>query len=334
MDILDNAQPDGSRILGYFSSLDQYRNAVLARWSDRRSNEIEIVYVDYLSLSGNLDRAESVIAHEFMHMVQWARDPNESTWVNEGIAVYAEWMLGYEVESRISVFEENPDTSLLDWDNTVEDYGAAYLFFAYISEQFDGIPTIASIVRNRNSGTRGVESALATLGKSVSFGDLFSDWAVANYLDDPELNNGKYGYSTLDINLESSEVEDFYPIAHKTSKVKPWSARYTEFKKLQDDTLNLTVYKNDGDDIVAQLIDFGDKTEVSSIKSNATPLATVTIPPEGSVAVLVVTSQPEFVVPGAVYSDYKYSAEVQAVVTPVEPTSNRRITTWGALKSN
>ncbi|MFC1715087.1 hypothetical protein ACFL6S_15580, partial [Candidatus Poribacteria bacterium] len=241
-------------------------------------------------------------------------------------------MLGYRVSDRISAFEKDIDTSLLDWSGTIADYGAAYLFFAYVSERFGGVPAIASIMNNRSNGTRGIERALSGLGKSVSFHNVFSDWVVANYLDDPQLDDGVYGYKTLDIHLGPSEVERLYPIARKTSKVKPWAARYTEFNKDLDDILSLTVYKDDGTDIVAQLIEFGNKTAVSSVKLGKVQSGTALVPPAGRKAVLVVTSQPNPLIQEGDYSDYKYSAEVQADITPVEPSSNRKITTWGALK--
>ena len=331
MDIRDKPQADGARVLGYFSSIDQYQNAALERWTNRRSNEAETLYIDYLSLNADRSKVEGVVAHEFTHMVHWAKDPGEHPWVNEGIAVYAESMMGYEVKSRISAFEESPDVSLLDWSGSIADYGAAYLFFAYVAERFGGTSAISSIVENRRRGTGGIEQALSMQGKAVSFQSLFSDWVIANYLDDPKLDDGIYGYNTLDIHLKPSEVEASYPITQKTSKVKPWSARYTEFNKDMDDTLSLTLYGDDGDDIVAQIIEFGNKIDVSSIKSGAEQSVTALIPPEGSRAVLVVTSQPRLI-SGDEYSDYTYSAEIPAVITPVDPTSRRRITTWGSIK--
>ena len=93
-------------------------------------------------------------------------------------------------------------------------------------------------MNNRSSSARGIERALSGLGKSVSFQNIFSDWVVANYLDDPQLDGGIYGYKTLDVNLKPSEVVNRYPIARKTSKVKPWTARYTEFRKDLDDILS------------------------------------------------------------------------------------------------
>ncbi len=331
MDILDTPQADGAQVIGYFGPINQYRNADISRWTSMRSNEVEMIYIHYASLNSSVERAESIVAHEFAHMIQWARDPYDDTWVNEGLAVYAESVLGYEVDDRISAFEKNAGVSLLDWSNTVEDYGAAYLFFAYISERFGGVSAITSIMNNRSRGIRGIERALEAVGESVSFHSLFLDWVTANYLDDPELNNGVYGYVTLDIHLRPSNVEAFYPIAQKTFRVNPWAARYTEFRKDQNDALSLTVYEDDETDIVAQLIDFGDETNISPVKSGEVKSGTKLIPPEGREAVLVVTSQPDLLIPGRTYS-YGYSAEIQPTVAPVEPTSDRKITTWGALK--
>jgi hypothetical protein len=332
MDIVDGAQPNGMRMLGYFSPINQYRNALLSRLTDWRSNEVELLYIDHISLDLATGMAESVVAHEFTHLVQWARDAEESIWINEGIAVWVEAMLGYEVDSRISAFESKPDTPLLDWSGSLEDYGAAYLFFAYISEKFGGTPAIAAIVKNRNQGTEGIEQALATLGKSTSFERLFSDWVIANYLDAPELNDGMYGYSTLDIHLEPSVVENQYPIAHKMSRVKPWAAQYTEFEKEQSDSLNVTVYSNGGDDIVAQIIEIGDEIDVSPVKLSGAQSGTALVAEVSSETVLVVTSQPDPPDMKRDYSSYTYSAEVRATAAAVSSIPNRRITTWGGIK--
>ena len=332
MDIVDGAQVNGTRMLGYFSPINQYRNDQLSQWTNQRSNEVEMLYIDYISLDFAVDGAESVVAHEFTHLVQWARDPEEAVWINEGIAVYVEAMLGYEVESRISAFEKQPDTSLLDWTSSLEDYGAAYLFFAYISERFGGAPAIAAIMKNGDQGTKGIERALAAQGKSISFNGLFSDWVIANYLDDPDLEDGIYGYSSLDIHLKPSAVEARYPITHKTSKVKPWAAHYTEFKKTKSDTLTLTVYNNSGNDIVAQIIGIGDEIDVSSIKQSKAQSGTVIIPKEDDKVTMVVTSQPDPPDLKKGNSSYIYSAEIQAAFISVEPSSNRKITTWGKIK--
>ena len=332
MDVAGGAQGNGARVVGYFSPINQYRNTQLPLWINRRSNEVEMLYIDYRSLNVPADIAESVVAHEFMHLVEWAWDPGESIWISEGIAVYAEAMLGYEVESRISAFEKKPDTPLLDWSGSIEDYGAAYLFFAYVSERLGGTPTIASIVKHREQDTEGIELALAEQRKNISFDRIFSDWVVANYLDDPELNGGIYGYSTLDIHLKTSLVEFQYPIDRKESRVKPWTAQYTEFKKGQNDTLNLAVYDNGNDYIVAQVIEIGDdRTNVINFKSSDAESGAASILQETGKTILVITSQPNPPNRRMNYSSYDYSAEVQETIVSVDPAPSR-ITTWGRIK--
>jgi hypothetical protein len=332
MDIAGGAQGNGTRVVGYFSPINQYSNAQLPRWLNRRSNEVEMLYIEYRSLDAPADIAESVVAHEFMHLVEWAYDPGESIWVSEGLAVYAEAMMGYEVESRISAFEKMPDTPLLDWSDSIEDYGAAYLFFAYVSERLGGIPTIAAIVKNTEQDTEGIELALAEQGKDISFDRIFSDWVIANYLDDPELNGGIYGYSTLDIHLTPSVVEFQYPIDRKESKLKPWTAQYTEFKKGQNDALNLAVYDDGNDYVVAQVIEIGDDgTNVINFKSSDAESGAASILQEAGKTILVITSQPNPPNRIMTYSSYNYSAQVQESIVSVDPAPSR-ITTWGKIK--
>jgi hypothetical protein len=349
LDIIDTAQADGTRVMGYFSPVNQYQNIQLPRRANQRSNEVEMLYIDYTSLYLAPDIAENVAAHEFTvrrsrrssHLVQWAFDPEESIWVDEGIAVYVEAMLGYEVTNRISAFEDEPETPLLNWSDSLANYGAAYIFFVYVSERFGGTPAIAAIVKNEAHDTMGIEQALAMRGESISFDRLFSDWVIANYLDEPKLNNGIYGYSTLNIHLKSSVVEAQYPITHKISRVKPWTAQYIEFKKGQDDSLSLTVYSNNGNNIVFQIIEFvfskiGTEIYVSPIKLSNEGSGTALVQPETNQIILVVTSQPNQMAERWFLkrndSNYNYSAETQATVASVAFTTRRKITTWGAIK--
>lgn len=337
LDIIDNVQADGTRVMGYFSPINQYQNVQLPRRANLRSNEVEMLYIDYISLGLAPDRAESIAAHEFTHLVQWAFDPEESIWVDEGIAVYVEAMLGYEVANRIKAFEIHPDTSLLNWSDSLANYGAAYIFFAYVSERYGGTPAIAAIVKNEAHDTMGIEQALAMRGASISFDKLFSDWVIANYLDEPKLNNGIYGYSTLDIHLKPSVVETQYPIDPKTSIANPWTAQYIEFDKGQDDSLNLTVYSNNGNDIGFQIIKFGDGIiDVSPIELSNKGSGTALFLRETNRIVLVVTSQPNQIAERWFLrrnnSSYTYSVETKATVASVASTSKRKITTWGAIK--
>jgi hypothetical protein len=148
------------------------------------------------------------------------------------------------------------------------------------------------------------------------------------------LKDGIYGYSTLDVHLGPSVIESQYPIANKTSRVKPWAARYTEFRKGQDDSLELTVYNNNGNDIVAQIIEIGDEIQVSSVDSNRANPGTTSVPQESGKAILVATSQPDPPDLGPDFSNYSYSAEARETVASTDPTHDRKITTWGSIKGS
>jgi hypothetical protein len=329
MDIIDGAKRNGVMMLGYFSPIDQFLNTELAPLTRMKSNETNMLYIDYVSLNSDKISADSIVAHEFTHLVQWARDPDESTWVDEGIAVYTEAILGYDVKDQISAFEQNSSISLLDWTNTVEDYGAAYLFFDYLSERFGGTPLISDIVKNTAQDVDGIVKTLSSHGMSTSFNEVFSDWVIANYLDDPKLENGRYGYSNLDVKLNPSVVESQYPIIQKQSSVLPWSAQYIEFTKGQDNVLSLNVSENNQNDINARLIgvDSEGKVSVSSIKLDNT----ASVSREDSKAILVTTSQPDPPDSKQNKSVYAYSAESRVVGLAVTP-SGSKITTWGSIK--
>jgi len=333
MNIVDGAKQNGLKTLGYFSPIDQFQNIELAPWTRRKSNETNILYIDLISLNSNRISVEAVIAHEFTHLVQWARDPEESTWVDEGLAVYAESMLNYDVKEQILAYEKNPNISLINWNNSVENYGAAYLFFAYLSEKFGGVPLISDIVKNESQDVDGIVKTLSAKGIKKSFSDIFSDWVVANYLDDPKLEDGRYGYSTLDVKLNSSVVESQYPIVQKNSSVLPWSAKYVEFQKGQDNALNLTISENDQNNINARLISIGadNKVVVSLVKSIDIQSGSASVPRENIKTVFAVTSQPNPPDSKQDSAIFAYSAESHAVSFAVTPSGNK-ITTWGSLK--
>ncbi|MDQ1318489.1 MAG: hypothetical protein QG588_2151 [Candidatus Poribacteria bacterium] len=335
MDIVDGARQNGVMTLGYFSPMDQFTNIELAPWTRKKSNETNILYIDSISLSSNKITTEAVIAHEFTHLIQWARDPEESTWVDEGLAVYAENMLGYsnDVKAQVSVYAQNPNVSLINWDNKVENYGAAYLYFAYLSEKFGGVPLISDILKNEAQDVDGIIKTLSAKGITKSFSDIFSDWVIANYLDDPNLEDGRYGYSTLNIKLNSSLVESQYPIDQKSSSVLPWSVKYIEFQKGQDNVLNLSISENDQNNINARLIGISadSKVIVSLVKSISIQSGSASIPKENIKTIFVVTSQPDPPDSKQDKAVFAYSAESHTVSFAVTP-SGSKITTWGSIK--
>ena len=223
--------------------IDQDNNPVAGTaglfWSAQEEayDRTEIIYIDYLLG----DRY--TIAHEFTHMIHYNYDhttiapPNlaEEDWVDEGIADYGIWVVYHHHEwGHIREFIDNPDTSLTsDFVGDLSDlpkYGAAYLFFLYLSEKYGGIQLIRNILQDKANGIEGIENHLP---RGVTFEDVFKNWIIANYLDGPTQNddpsNPLWRYDSLDIQVSITDSISFdgQPFSRSDS-VNRWAADYYE----------------------------------------------------------------------------------------------------------
>jgi immune inhibitor A len=209
---------------GYFSSPDEYPAQV---WP--RSNEHEMFYINLdNALPGN-DYFDGILAHEFQHMIHWAVDRDEDTWVNEGLSELAGQINNYDVGDSDKLYTSKPDTQLTAWPDLADsgpNYGASYLFLAYFLEQY-GEVAIRQLVTEQANGIAGFDRVLEALDPvQRQFSDLFADWVIANYLDDPGLNQGRYGYTALRIERPAHAAHHTaYPI-HETAAVHQYAADY------------------------------------------------------------------------------------------------------------
>ena len=191
----------GSGVAGYYSSADQY-----SRLANDFSNEKEMFYINLDWLNGTRDYTyyETVLAHEFQHMIHWYRDRNEETWLNEGLSEYAQEVAGYPPDTSFaSTFAMTPDTQLNTWresnQSNAEHYGSAFLFVSYLAQRF-GSDFMAALVAQPANGLNGLDAVLQAAGLSLTADDVFGNWIVANYADDPNAlgQTGVYGYQNLE----------------------------------------------------------------------------------------------------------------------------------------
>ena len=105
------AEQMGRTVAGYYSSADEY-----SRLANPYSNEREMFYVvlDGSMVPGS-DWYEGVLAHEFQHMIHWADDRNEETWVNEGCSELSAYLNGYDPGGFDGAFLTDPDVQLTTW---------------------------------------------------------------------------------------------------------------------------------------------------------------------------------------------------------------------------
>ncbi|MEA3266464.1 MAG: FlgD immunoglobulin-like domain containing protein, partial [Candidatus Fermentibacteria bacterium] len=221
---------------GFFFFFDEYPDGTYPEYP---SNECEVLYLNPTSSGGaSGDYMHAVVAHEFQHMIHWKYDDDESTWVNEGMSELAMWFYGHP--DNISSFNGNPDNNLTVWDGNWADYIKTYLWSLYFFEQYGGHATVYALVHEPLNSMAGFDAVLDDYGYTENTEDIFIDWAVANYLDDTTIADGRYGYI-------GDELPTFYPAGtyssypvDATKAVKHWATDYYRFQDIPFPYLELT----------------------------------------------------------------------------------------------
>ncbi|MFC2030173.1 hypothetical protein ACFLWA_05530 [Chloroflexota bacterium] len=209
---------------GYFSGPDEYPAVITSH-----SNEHEMFYINLENAVPGDSYFDGVLAHEFQHMIGWAEDRDEDTWVSEGLSELASQLGGYDVGGSDYAFSQQPDTQLTTWSELEESgphYGASYLFLSYFLERY-GDEAIQRLVAEPANGIAGFEAVLAEFDPHrIGFDDLFADWVVANYLDDGTPPKARYGYADLRLTQPAlTGRHRSYPV-RQTGTVHQYAADY------------------------------------------------------------------------------------------------------------
>lgn len=192
---------------GYFNTVDEYTKKEIPR-----SNERELIYLNTAYL--NTATAKVFLAHEFTHMINFyqkekLRNIVEDIWLNEARAEYAATLLGYDksyegsnLELRVVDFLRVTTDSLTEWTNQPADYGAVNLFMQYFTARY-GEQALTRAMKSNYAGIASLNESLAISGFTEKFSDIFTNWMVANYVNDCQLGQGQkfcYLNPLLDIN--------------------------------------------------------------------------------------------------------------------------------------
>jgi immune inhibitor A len=193
----------GYSLAGYFSSADEL-NPMAHEYSN--AHEMFLINSDNVYLWE--EYIYGTLAHEYQHMIHWYTDRNESTWLNEGFSMLAELLNGYDVGGHDDSYLYQTDVQLTDWGDDVGTnspyYGASFLFMTYFLDRF-GEEASKALVAHPENSMESIDLVLSEMGainpetgQPFTAEDVFADWAVANYLQDPSLADGRYGYSNYD----------------------------------------------------------------------------------------------------------------------------------------
>ncbi len=211
---------------GFFWAFDQYPDGSQP-WA---SNEADVVYLATDNGNPGGDYMLAVGAHEFEHMIHFARDGNEDAWLDEGLGELAMWLFGNP--DNISAFNTNPDDNLINWGSNWADYIQTYLWSLYNYEQYGGQPLIWDLIHNPVNGMASYQAAINAQGHAVTTQEVFGEWAVANYLDDPSIPDGQFGYIGEDLPaFHPWATHNSYPVSNN-GLVQGWATDYVRMQSL------------------------------------------------------------------------------------------------------
>ena len=328
LNIRDDETRGSSFVAGFFSPINQHRGVL--RHPEIgipvRSNELDMLYLDTDPQNAGSEKAFGVLAHEFQHLIHWRRDPNETIWINEGCAEYATFVCGYQVGNHVSSFQRNPHVSLVNWSqgrqSEVAHYGAVYLWMLYLHEHYGGAQTIAAIVKDRANGISGINNALRSRGVESTFSAIYTDWKVANYLDDNEFADGRYGYQNEQLKLQPRREHRSYPVSVKNNVLASYASDYIPFyPNIQNGSLSLS-FEGDGHfsyDVKAVEFQGGQPTTVHDMSLTEIGKGSLLISDFGGSieqVTLIPSVQPEGELLQRSVSSYAYSA--QQIIEKVE----------------
>jgi hypothetical protein len=180
-------------VAAYFSSADAYPRSV-----NPRSNEHDMIYVNLNSLRPGQATFDSTITHELQHMANFAHCPSQEGWLDEGASELAMRVGGYDGGAP-AAFAAHPDVQLTAWTDQQSEltrhYQAAYLFLRYVAERSGGWDALPDILSSCARGENLFSAYLARNPIDPDVESLFSDWTVANVLQDASVADGRYAYA-------------------------------------------------------------------------------------------------------------------------------------------
>lgn len=240
------ARGTGASNAGYFSTPDEY-NPLVHKYSN--GHEMFVFNADNVSLSDQY--TYGTLAHEFQHMIHWNQDRNETSWLNEGSSVLAEYLNGYPPYFDYD-YVTNPDLNLTDWlpdpGANGPHYGESFLFLDYFLDRF-GDKATQALVKDQENSLTSVDDTLKNLnitdsqtGQPVTADDVVMDWMVAMYLKDGSVGDGRYTFHNYQNAPQVSATETIsdcpQPPVNRT--VNQYGADYIEITCSGDHTLSFS----------------------------------------------------------------------------------------------
>lgn len=183
------AQGDGA-----YMPWDELSERDAALWGFH-SNEGEVLYQSFAKQGnrarGNVDRLSEL----FGRLLLDARDPADTAW-SRLVAAYTPYLC--RVAPARSLWGDTdpegvPHTPAESWST----HGWSVLLMQYLHDRI-GDPGLRALAASPEPGLAGVGAALEAVGARTSAPDLFADFAMACWLNDPGLSEGRFSFASVD----------------------------------------------------------------------------------------------------------------------------------------
>jgi hypothetical protein len=216
---------------GFFRNSDQTQSSV--------SNKAEMLHLNATGASApDSDYMLGVVIHELVHLIGWRYDTGEEQWLSEALAESAMSLAGYttDVAAAAAYARHTATTPLVVRDGA--DYGAVFLFGAYLGERF-GPGLLRALLQDPAHGVASVEAKLQAEG--TTFREVLGDLMVAALLDQPALEDGRYGFEAFDVSALGQEAAAPLDGTTFATDVKAWGGRLLRFTPAGAGTVAITL---------------------------------------------------------------------------------------------
>lgn len=239
-----------STVVGYFWPLHMHKPSTDPTSIYYYSNYAQMIQLDSNSVTPTSDW-EPTLAHEYFHLIHYNYNPNEDVWLEEGLAVFAEYHAGYssgygyylQDSQGNGYFLHANDISLTYFTETLENYGSSFLFVLYFYQLY-GLSFIRDIVQFKNiSGLTAFKYELSQKDPSVSFNALYNNWVIANTIN--EQSNSAYSYTNFTYKVSQNQYNigktfQIIPSEFTNQQLPYWSNQYYTLPSNNDTPYQVT----------------------------------------------------------------------------------------------
>jgi immune inhibitor A len=174
------------------------------------SNERKMIYANVDNAQLGTMELSAELGSSLVWLAWETSQPSQDFWVKgsaSGLAYQSIMGMTDDVytANEIGSFRLHPQTQLNasrpELSDEIANSAARDLFARYVAGRFGGMSAFASIFASSERGIAAFDRLFRSSTPPSTFDDVFADWVAANFLGDPILAGGRFGYpSNLQVN--------------------------------------------------------------------------------------------------------------------------------------